>query len=136
MRLFLTIILAIAVASVAIYAAQRFIRSSPGRTLATKTTSIARALVAIAVFLALMYPSLRLKFITTFVMSLVLITLLHRQMRTSTKQEGYWYHLGNSILLASYLSLVLSGTALILSTVITLTQHQSESEKLRSEEQS
>jgi hypothetical protein len=136
MRLFLTIILAIAVASVAIYAAQRFIRSSPGRTLATKTTSIARALVAIAVFLALMYPSLRLKFITTFVMSLVLITLLHRQMRTSTKQEGYWYHLGNSILLASYLSLVLSGTVLILSTVITLTQHQSESEKLRSEEQS
>ncbi|MGB4924665.1 MAG: hypothetical protein WBO98_10860, partial [Candidatus Nitrotoga sp.] len=130
------IILAIAVASVAIYAAQRFIRSSPGRTLATKTTSIARALVAIAVFLALMYPSLRLKFITTFVMSLVLITLLHRQMRTSTKQEGYWYHLGNSILLASYLSLVLSGTVLILSTVITLTQHQSESEKLRSEEQS
>jgi hypothetical protein len=69
-------------------------------------------------------------------MSLVLITLLHRQMRTSTKQEGYWYHLGNSILLASYLSLVLSGTVLILSTVITLTQHQSESEKLRSEEQS
>ena len=136
MRLFLTIILAIAVASVAIYAAQRFIRSSPGRTLATKTTSIARSLVAIAVFLALMYPSLRLKFITTFVMSLVLITLLHRQMRTSTKQEGYWYHLGNSILLASYLSLVLSGTVLILSTVITLTQHQSESEKLRSEEQS